>query len=108
MPVLQVGGHIPLDHHLAGGAGALVAGDPHEVHLAGGLDLAYHVRVEYHHALEHPDDDGILSGVVLGQLAAQLLNAGAKLFLGDKNLLNILFHFLSTPPGRLYLDEFFL
>lgn len=57
-----------------------------------GLDFPDHVRIKHHNALEDADDNGVFPRVVRRQLFAQLRDAGLDLFLGQQNLLNVLFH----------------
>ena len=92
MAALDIRGDIPLDFHLSGGIGSGIGGDPHKIHLAVGFDFPDHVRIKHYNALEDANDDGILPRVVRRQLFAQLRDAGLDLFLGQQNLLNVLFH----------------
>lgn len=64
MAALDVGTDVPLDHHIAGRGGALIGGNPHEIHLAGCLDLPDHIGVKDDNAFQHAYNDGVFVPVI--------------------------------------------
>ena len=70
-----------------GGVGLrAVAGDRHEVDLAGDVEVAHQVGEEEHGALEHADHDQLAAGVVAADLRAQLGDAPLQVLSGDEGL----------------------
>ena len=75
------------DPHHAGGIGLrAVAGDGHEVDLAGHADVAHQVGEEEHGALQHADHEEVAALVLLADLPPQLGDAPLQLLAGDQGL----------------------
>ena len=78
---------------LAGRCGAAFKGcDAHEVLLDRDRDGLRHLAKERHHALENADQNRALAAIVLGNLRADLTDAGVDVLFGDENPFNILLH----------------
>ena len=75
------------DPHDARGVGRrAVAGDGHEVDLAGDVELAHQVGEEEDRALEHADQDQVAALVVAADLGAELGDAPLELLGRDEGL----------------------
>src|SRR4029077_19369782 len=83
-----------------GGVGlGAVAGDRHEVDLAGDVDAAHQVGKEEHRALEDPDHDQLAALVVAAHLGAQLRYPAPQMLLGYEGLAD---RGVAHPPQSRY------
>ena len=80
-----------------------VGRDGHPVHRHGHRQRAHEVGHDHDRALEHPDEQQVLAGVVGRDLRRQLVEPGVDLVLGDEHLLEVGSHLASVhvgPPRR--------
>ena len=73
-------------HHARGVGLRAVAGDRHEVDLAGDVDAAHQVGEKEDRALEHADHEEVTPGVLLADLAAELGDPPLQVLAGDEGL----------------------
>ena len=92
MAALNILAQVLVDLHRAGGAGAAVGGDGHEVHGAFDVHMAHQVGHKDEAAFQHADKDGVLVPEVLRDFSADLRHLGLNFLFTDEDTFNIVAH----------------